>query len=73
MLAYPTLLAVQPAPDAALRAALDAQPEADSFGPEAVRGMYENYLGGPIDDAPLAAIPGTRDAPTTSWGSRPRS
>ncbi|MFE5408976.1 alpha/beta hydrolase fold domain-containing protein [Microbacterium sp. NPDC056569] len=58
LLAYPTLLAVQPAPDAALRAALDAQPEADRFGSEAVRGMYENYLGGPVDRAPLGAIPG---------------
>ncbi|WP_345800599.1 alpha/beta hydrolase fold domain-containing protein [Microbacterium sp. AZCO] len=58
VLAYPTLLAQQPAPDAALRAALDADPEADHFGPEAVRGMYENYLGGPIAGAPLAAIPG---------------
>lgn len=58
LLAYPTLLAVQPAPDAALRAALDARPEADRFGPEAVLGMYENYLGGPVDDAPLGAIPG---------------
>jgi acetyl esterase/lipase len=58
VLAYPTLLAVQPAPDAALRAALDAVPEADQFGPEAVRAMYENYLGGPVGDAPLAAVPG---------------
>lgn len=58
VLAYPTLLAVQPAPDAALRAALDAQPDADRFGPDAVLGMYLNYLGGPVDDAPLAAIPG---------------
>lgn len=57
-LAYPTLLALQPAPDAALPAALDADPEADSFGPDAVREMYENYLGGPVDDAPLPAIPG---------------
>ncbi|WP_349425319.1 alpha/beta hydrolase fold domain-containing protein [Microbacterium sp. LWS13-1.2] len=58
LLAYPTLLAVQPAPDAALRAALDAQPAADRFRPEMIRAMYENFLGGPIDDAPLAAIPG---------------
>ncbi len=57
-LAYPTLLAVQPQPDAALRAALDADPEADRFGPDAVLGMYENYLGGPVDGAPLPAIPG---------------
>jgi acetyl esterase/lipase len=58
LLAYPTLLAVQPAPDAALRAALDAQPAADTFGPDAVRAMYENYLGGPVERAPLGAIPG---------------
>lgn len=58
VLAYPTLLAVQPEPDAALRRALDADPDADRFGPDAVRGMYENYLGGPVDDAPLAAVPG---------------
>lgn len=57
-LAYPTLLAVQPAPDAALRALLDANPAADRFTPAAVRAMYENYLGGPVDDAPLAAVPG---------------
>ncbi|GAA5202920.1 alpha/beta hydrolase fold domain-containing protein [Microbacterium jejuense] len=58
LLAYPTLLAVQPAPDAALRAALDAQPTADRFGPDLVLAMYENYLGGPVDRAPLGAIPG---------------
>lgn len=58
LLAYPTLLAVQPAPSPELRAALDANPEADRFGPEVVRRMYENYLGGPVEDAPLAAIPG---------------
>ena len=57
-LAYPTLLAVQPAPDAALRALLDANPDADRFGPDAVREMYEQYLGGPVEDAPLAAVPG---------------
>jgi acetyl esterase len=57
-LAYPTLLAVQPAPDAALRALLDANPAADRFGPANVRAMYEEYLGGPVDDAPLSAVPG---------------
>lgn len=62
VLAYPTLLAVQPQPDAALRAALDADPEADTFGPDAVLGMYENYLGGAVDGAPLPAIPGLATA-----------
>jgi len=59
VLAYPTLHAVQGAPDAALRAALDANPEADGFGPAAVLGMYENYLGGPADGAEIFAVPGT--------------
>jgi acetyl esterase/lipase len=58
VLAYPTLLAVQPAPSPELRAALDAQPEADTFGPAAVLGMYENYLGGTVEGAPLPAVPG---------------
>ncbi|WP_194409566.1 alpha/beta hydrolase fold domain-containing protein [Microbacterium cremeum] len=62
ILAYPTLLAVQPAPDPALRAALDANPDADRFGPAVVRAMYANYLGTPLDGgfdgAPLGAIPG---------------
>ncbi|RXZ48252.1 alpha/beta hydrolase [Agromyces binzhouensis] len=57
-LAYPTLLAVQPAPDAALRAMLDQNPAADRFGPARVRAMYEDYLGGPVEDAPLPAVPG---------------
>lgn len=62
LLAYPTLLAVQPAPDAALRALLDANPDADRFFPAAVRAMYENYLGGPVDEAPLPAVPGRAEA-----------
>lgn len=57
-LAYPTLLAVQPAPDAALRAMLDANPDADRFGPDVVLTMYENYLRAPVDGAPLPAVPG---------------
>lgn len=61
-LAYPTLLAEQPAPDAALRALLDANPAADRFGPANVRAMYEEYLGGPVDDAPLPAVPGRAEA-----------
>jgi acetyl esterase len=62
LLAYPTLLAVQPEPDAALRSALDADPAADVFTPEAVRRMYEDYLGTAVDDAPLAAVPGRATA-----------
>lgn len=62
VLAYPTLLAVQPAPDAALRAALDADPIADRFGPTVVREMYENYLGGPVSSAPVEAAPGLATA-----------
>lgn len=58
VLAYPTLLAVQPAPDQALRAALDADPDADVFGPDSVRTMYENYLGGPVSQATPSAAPG---------------
>ena len=61
-LAYPTLLAVQPAPDAALRALLDANPAADRFGPANVRAMYEEYLGGDVDDAPIPAVPGRAEA-----------
>jgi acetyl esterase len=57
-LAYPTLLDVQPAPDAALRALLDANPGADRFGADAVRDMYRTYVAGPTHDAPLAAVPG---------------
>lgn len=59
VLAYPTLLAEQPVPGAALRAALDADPDADRFGPAVVREMYEGFLGGPVERAPLAAVPGT--------------
>lgn len=62
VLAYPTLLAVQPDPPAALRAALAADPDADVFTPSAVRAMYETYLGGPVEDAPLAAVPGRATA-----------
>lgn len=62
VLAYPTLHAVQAAPDAPLRAALDADPEADTFGPDAVRDMYENYLGGASDAGDVYALPGTAEA-----------
>lgn len=61
-LAYPTLLAVQPAPDAALRAALDANPAADHFPGAVVRDMYENYLGRDPEGAPISAVPGLATA-----------
>lgn len=59
LLAYPTLHAVQPTTPADLRALLDADPEADRFGPDSMRRVYENHLGGSVEDAPLAAVPGT--------------
>ena len=62
LLAYPTLLAAQPAPDAELRAALDASPDADRFGPAVVRAMYENYLGELFDRPPVGAVPGLATA-----------
>ncbi|NNC12776.1 alpha/beta hydrolase fold domain-containing protein [Planctomonas sp. JC2975] len=58
LLAYPTLLAIQPAPDSGLRAALDADPDSDRFGPDPVRAMYENYLDAPAESADLMAAPG---------------
>lgn len=65
VLAYPTLLAVQPEPGDTLRAALERHPnpEARIFTPAWVALMYQNYLGGPLhevpgDDAPVYAVPG---------------
>lgn len=71
VLAYPTLLAVQPPPGVDLRQALDNDPAADVFGPVAVKNFYENYLGFSADSAPLVAVPGRatvqdlRDFPRT--------
>ena len=62
VLVYPTLLAIQPAPDAKLRAALHANPTADIFSAQAVKHMYERYLVASIEDAPLAAVPGLAEA-----------
>ena len=59
VLAYPTLHAVQDEHSAELQDLLRAHPEHAGFTPEAIRGMYENYLGGPVDDAEVYAIPGT--------------
>jgi len=62
VLAYPTLLAEQPEPSPELRGKLNADPRADRFRPDRVRSMYEFYLGGTVDDAPAAAVPGLADA-----------
>ncbi|MEZ7754060.1 alpha/beta hydrolase fold domain-containing protein [Microbacterium paraoxydans] len=61
VLAYPTLQAVQAAPDPELRALLDGDPSADVFSPDFVRGMYENYLGSDPDTADVYAVPGTAE------------
>lgn len=56
-LAYPTLLADQPEPDAALQALLEENPIA-LHPPLYVDTMYRNFFGGPVDDAPLTVVPG---------------
>jgi acetyl esterase/lipase len=56
-LAYPTLLAHQPTPDARLLAQLEANPIA-LHPPGYVSTMYRSFFGGPVDDAPLPVVPG---------------
>ncbi|MGW9112998.1 alpha/beta hydrolase fold domain-containing protein [Microbacterium sp. NPDC055683] len=58
VLAYPTLHAVQPETPAELAALLDDAGLRDQFSPAVVSWMYENYLGGPVDAASTAAVPG---------------
>lgn len=58
ILAYPTMLDAQPTPSPALRAALDANPDADVFGPTALKRMYVDFLGDALQNPPIAAIPG---------------
>lgn len=58
-LAYPTLHAVQSPMPAELQRALDELPADANFDPARVIRMYEDYLGGPIADASIVAIPGT--------------
>lgn len=62
VLAYPTLHAVQPETPAELAALLDDAGLRDQFSPAVVSWMYENYLGGPADAAPTAAVPGLATA-----------
>lgn len=58
VLAYPTLLAEQPAPSGELREKLLASGDPNRFATDRVRAMYEFYLGGSVDGAPSGAIPG---------------
>ena len=70
VLAYPTLHAVQPPPDAALAAAVAALPSGQRFDPPQVRGMYAELLGtDALDGAPVEAVPGT--APTARLAGLP--
>ena len=62
VLAYPTLHAVQPASSAQLAGALAAEPAGTVFEPSRILAMYENYLGGPVDEADAVAIPGLAQA-----------
>lgn len=66
VLAYPTLHAVQPPTGPELRAALDADPTADRFGPENVRAMYEDYVGFALPVGNEAALPAVPGLATTS-------
>lgn len=58
VLAYPTLLAVQPEPDEEVARAVAGLPDAERFDPEDIKGMYDNYLGRDSADAPLVLVPG---------------
>ena len=60
VLAYPTLMAEQPPPSSELRRALDANPEADVFGPDAVSRMYAAFVG---DGASMPMPASPADAP----------
>ncbi|MFJ6651201.1 alpha/beta hydrolase fold domain-containing protein [Microbacterium sp. NPDC091313] len=62
VLAYPTLHAVQPAPSDTLAQVLANTPADRRFTPEVILGMYENFLGRGVDDAPVPAIPGRASA-----------
>jgi acetyl esterase/lipase len=59
LLAYPTLHAVQPPTPPELQRALDELPDETPFDAARVLAMYEAYLGGPVQDASIIAIPGT--------------
>lgn len=61
-LAYPTLHAVQPATPDDVMELLGQLADPAVFSAPRVLAMYENYLGGPVQDAPVPAIPGTANA-----------
>ena len=58
VLAYPTLLAEQPEPTGELLEKLLASDDPTRFATDRVRKMYEEYLGGSVEGAPIPAIPG---------------
>ncbi len=60
-LAYPTLHAVPPAASSVAQAAVGTLPQDERWSPAQVAAMYEAYLGGPLDEAPAPAVPGTAD------------
>ncbi|MFC4140162.1 MULTISPECIES: alpha/beta hydrolase [unclassified Microbacterium] len=62
VLAYPTLHAIQGEPSAETLAVLDADADRGGFPPDVILNMYENYLGGPVENAPLPAVPGLATA-----------
>lgn len=61
VLAYPTLHAVQPAPSAALAEQLSSLPAGERKPDDYVLDMYASLVGGAIESAPAAAVPGTVD------------
>jgi acetyl esterase/lipase len=58
VLAYPTLHAPQPPTPRELTERLAAAGLTEQFGPAVVSWMYENYLDGTTEGAPVTAIPG---------------
>lgn len=61
VLAYPCLHAPLPQPSAELADKLQGISRVMAFAPEALDPMVENYLGAPLADAPVHAMPGHGD------------
>jgi acetyl esterase len=58
LLAYPVFHAVLPPPSEELAQKMTEIPVVLRFPPEARKTITENYLGGPIEDVPIYAMPG---------------